>query len=219
MPTPGPIDQIDRVLTEIKRIQQGEATPLVLAQVEALEISAIRRLAPVGTSYREQAERILADAEDLTEDADDRGRRVTMPLRGVLLALRHDYEAGFMSGVEELIHASLFSDFLEMALHLVDEGYKDPAAVLTGGVLESHLRKLAEKSSIAILDEKGARKASALNDDMARARVYGQLDHKNVVGWLEVRNDAAHADWKEYNAEQVRLMIAGVREFLARLPA
>lgn len=59
--------------------------------------------------------------------------------------MREDYEAGYMRTVEELIHADLFADFLERTDELVSKGYKDPAAVLAGSVLEEHLRKLAVK--------------------------------------------------------------------------
>jgi hypothetical protein len=43
-------------------------------------------------------------------------------LVGILGALRADYEAGYLSTVEELIHADVFGDFLDMARYLLHEG-------------------------------------------------------------------------------------------------
>ncbi len=37
-----------------------------------------------------------------------------------------------------------------MAEYLLKEGYKDPAAVITGSTLEEHLRKLCIKNGIDI---------------------------------------------------------------------
>lgn len=42
------------------------------------------------------------------------------------------------------------------------------------------------------------------------------LDQKNVTAWLGLRNKAAHGQYAEYNADQVRVMQSGVSEFNAR---
>ena len=67
--------------------------------------------------------------------------------------MRTDYEAGHLQLLNELIHADLFSDFLEMADYLFEEGYKDPTAVIGGGVLEEQLRKLCQKNKIQIVKD------------------------------------------------------------------
>ncbi|RPJ77653.1 MAG: hypothetical protein EHM20_05740, partial [Alphaproteobacteria bacterium] len=78
-------------------------------------------------------------------------------LVGILQALKTDIEEGYLWSIKELIHADIFTDFLEMAKYLLEEGYKDPAAVLIGGVLEEHLRKLCLKNGIKIEIIKGGR--------------------------------------------------------------
>ena len=65
-------------------------------------------------------------------------------LVGLLNALRDDYEAGFVRDFAEIIHAGVFADFLETAAELLDKGYKDAAAVITGSVLDrSSLKRVA----------------------------------------------------------------------------
>jgi hypothetical protein len=107
-----------------------------------------------------------------------------------------------------------------MAEYLLDNGYKDAAAVMIGGTLEEHLRQLAAANEIPIEDLKAdksvPRKAEAINADLARS-VYDKLDQKNVTAWLDLRNKAAHARYAEYNDEQVRNMLGSVREFIARV--
>jgi hypothetical protein len=146
------------------------------------------------------------------------GMQVNIPvMAGVLRALRHQYASGGLVSVQERIRSDVFSDFLEMAEYLVeDDGMKDPAAVLAGGVLEQHIRKLCAKHGIAVPDRP---KLDSLNAELMKAGVYGKNDHKQVTAWAGVRNSAAHAKYDEYTAEQVKLMIAGVRDFLGRCPA
>lgn len=216
---PDPVTQISKVFERIEELKKRPGgDPVVLYELETLELAVIRRLAPRGTTYRERAEHIAQEAMLIDPGDAGRGAKVTQPLRGILLALKHDYEHGYLASVEELIHAETFGDFLEMSTHLLNEGYKDPAAVLAGGVLEGHLRKLAGKH-LTPSEGHPLKSAAAINDELARAGAYGRLDQKNVTGWLDLRNSAAHADWAKYNADQVDLLIRGVREFVARLPA
>lgn len=144
-------------------------------------------------------------------------------LVGILQALKEDIEEGYLWNVNELIHADIFTDFIEMAKYLLETGYKDPAAVLVGGVLEEHLRKLCLKNGIKIEIQKGGRtefkQASLMNDELKGANVYANLEHKNVIAWLDLRNKAAHGKYLEYNNTQVENMLSGVRDFVTRFPA
>jgi hypothetical protein len=183
-----------------------------VTRVITLIAAAIDRLAPPGSRYRQQAQEILAKAGALNP-------YTANLILGVALALRADYDAGRMQAIHELIHADLFADFLEMADHLLEEGYKDPAAVLAGGVLEEHLRKLSDKNNIATAGGARPKKAEALNMELVSKNVYSKLDQKSVTAWLDLRNKAAHARYADYAKEQVALMVQGVRDFLSRHPA
>jgi hypothetical protein len=173
--------------------------------------SAIARLAPPGSSYRQEADRIDASGNNYD-------RRGAM-LLGIVRGLREDYAAGYTQSVEELIHADLFTDFLDMAKELLDKGYKDAAAVIAGSTLEGHLRQLATKHSISVTKPDGkAEKAEAINTALGKT-AYGTAEQKNVTAWLGLRNDAAHGKYDEYDRPQVALLIDSVRAFTVRLPA
>ena len=110
--------------------------------------------------------------------------------------------------------------FLEMAEHLLGDGYKDASAVIAGGVLEEHLRKLATKSSVPTVKPSGEpEKASSINAALAKQQVYNKTVEKDVTAWLGRRNDAAHGHYDKYVQEEVRLMIEGIRGFVSRHPA
>jgi hypothetical protein len=140
---------------------------------------------------------------------------------GILASLREALVNDYLDKTAELIHASVFADFLEMASYLLDEGYKDPAAVIAGSSLEAHLKQLCLKHGIDPVEVTGSgdarpKKADRMNSDLAKAKVYSILDQKNVTAWLDLRNKAAHGEYDKYVSEQVRLLIAGVQDFLTR---
>jgi hypothetical protein len=142
---------------------------------------------------------------------------------GILTACRAEIVGGWLFTMKGLVSADLFSDFLDMASHLLAESYKDPAAVMVGSVLEEHLRQLCSKNSIPIESAKPdgslvPLKADALNAELARANAYTKLDLKNVTAWLDLRNKAAHGKYAEYTKDQVDVMLRGVSGFIARTP-
>lgn len=142
--------------------------------------------------------------------------------RGVLKAIRNEISSGFINDLKGLVSAELFSDFIEMAEHLLEESYKDPAAVIIGSVLEEHLRQLCTKHEIEITVEKDgktvSKKASAFNVDLAKKGVLSKLDHKMITAWLDLRNNAAHGKYTEYSKEQVEQFLLGVQSFVSRNP-
>lgn len=140
--------------------------------------------------------------------------------RGILKAAKQEIDNGWLISVKELVSAEIFSDFLEMAEYLLSEGYKDPAAVMLGSVLEEHLRQLCLKHNIAIQIEKHdkmfPKKAETLNTDLSSAAIYNKLDQKSVTTWYDIRNKAAHGNYGEYTKEQVKLMYEGIVNFIMR---
>ena len=103
-----------------------------------------------------------------------------------------------------------------MAEHLLEEGYKDAAAVIIGSRLEEHIKKLSQKNAIAIesLNAKGQlkpKKADFLNSELVSGNAYSKLDQKSVTAWLGLRNDAAHGNYSAYTNAQVKLFISSVQ--------
>ncbi|MFI5028664.1 MAG: hypothetical protein ACHQCF_06755 [Solirubrobacterales bacterium] len=183
------------------------------AKLVTLCAATVSRLAPPGSPYTDTIDTAVAKW--------DAYHHLILPSAvGALEALKQDYEAGNLASLPELIHAELFGDFLEMADHLLDGGFKDAAAVIAGSTLEGHLRQLAEKTGIPTIDAEGHHlKADRLNADLVKAEAYEKTDQKSITAWLGLRNHAAHGDYEKYEAGQVGPMIAGIRDFIRRKPA
>jgi len=143
--------------------------------------------------------------------------------KGILLAARDEVAGGWVATATGIVSAQIFSDFLEMAEYLHGEGYKDPAAVMVGSVLEEHLRQLARKYGVPIevvVNAKStAKKADVLNADLVKVGAYGKLEQKMITAWLDLRNKAAHGHYRDYTADQVQLMLQGVTQFMVQVPA
>lgn len=118
----------------------------------------------------------------------------------ILKAIKIEIENGWMTKIKSIVSAEIFSDFLEMAKYLTEQGFKDAAAVIFGSTLESHLKKVGEKLNVELTFEnsKGEtipKKADRLNADLLKAGAYNILDQKNITAWLELRNKAAHGQY------------------------
>ncbi len=139
---------------------------------------------------------------------------------GVIQALHNDLSLGYLSSHSEIIRGDLFSDYLDMAEHLLEEGYKDAAAVMAGGTLETHLKKISEKNEIEIFNQNQQPKiVSKLVDELKRREVFNKSIYKQVIAWLDIRNNAAHAKYDQYSTEQIDLLIQGLRNFINQFPA
>ena len=213
------VAQIDAVLARFHemsaRSQYSDCSDQPESEITSLATlmsDCIRRLAPPGSEYIESTRQIIGRFGV--------GNAVVIPrIAGILDALRTAYSAGYLSTVSELIHAEMFADFLEMAEYLLREGYKDPAAVIVGSVLEEHLRRLADHNGTPVEVAGKPKKAEQLNADLAGQTVYSKLDQKSITSWLDLRNKAAHGKYTEYTKEQVQLQLSGIQEFIKRNPA
>lgn len=193
-------------LSDLSKIESNKFITLTLATID--------RIVGNRSIYFSQAESFLK------KYGSDNTYNIPM-LSGILEALKNDLTKDYLSNISELIHAELFSDFLEMAEYLLHEGYKDASAVIAGSSLEVHLRQLCNKHDIPIEQEtdKGIRtkRADELNISLAKKDIYSKLDQKNITAWLGLRNNAAHGKYNEYSKEQVSLLISSIREFLNRV--
>ncbi len=173
----------------------------------------IKRISLVNSEYTKQAQNIIS--------TDGYPGYKLQHLMGVVNALHHDLNLEYIGSIVEITHADVFDNYLDMANHLLEKKYKDPAAVIAGTTLEIHLRKLCLKNDIEVFKDhkkKLYKRAEGLNGELKSKEVYATLDNKNITAWLDLRNDAAHGKYKEYNSSQVKNMILGIEDFMNRYP-
>jgi hypothetical protein len=212
--TSAALKDIDQVLAETPAYGGSGA----VAEMASRLYACICRHAPVGSPHRKQAEAYIS------QHPGDFYNNTSQVLDGVLRVLRSDIAAGRTASYDELVHADIFIDLLAQAGYLLSESYRRAAAVLAGGTLEEHLRKMAAKAGISVVDPKNQpRPASALNADLySAAGAYLKSEQAQVDAWQKVRNDAAHGKVnfeQQYTDPDVRRMCDGIRDFIAKYPA
>jgi len=197
--------------SENKDLSGGTVTIDAISEFIAGSRAAIVRIAGNDSAYMAEFEAARAAKSYIGSQA--------IRIAGIIRQLKCDIGDGYLSSARELLHAETFADFLDMADHLLSEGYKDAAAVIAGSSLEVHLRNLAAKHSLTVESNGKAKKADQLNSDLASASAYSKLDQKNVTAWLGLRNNAAHGHYGVYGITQVTLLLSQIRDFMVRVPA
>ena len=132
--------------------------------------------------------------------------------QGILRAVKEDVLGGYLFDIKSLVSAEVFDDFLEMAKHLLECGYKDPAASLSGAVLENGLRKIALNNGVKVRTKEDL---NSLNQKCAEMEIYNRLVQKKIQVWIDVRNNADHGNFNEYSEQDVKDMLKGVNQFLS----
>lgn len=129
--------------------------------------------------------------------------------RALVYAVMKDLEDGHLfQSLKGLVTSEVFNDFLEMAGHLLEQGYKDAAASVIGAVLEDGLRRIAFQAGT---DGRGLGK---LDDACLKAAAYNNLVHQQATVWIATRNKAAHGEFSAYDVTHVQEMHRGVTQFL-----
>jgi hypothetical protein len=214
------IKQLDYILTDYNRIKAN-------AQYDDLSGNKnIEEITTVLTKAKASIARIVGDKSEYYKDTEVILKRTNIhdgtKLRniiGIVTALKSDLKNDYLKSFSDIVQSEIFSDYLEMAEHLLSEGYKDPSAVLVGSTLEVHLRELCVSNGIDIetQNNKGnlvPKKADLMNSDLAKASIYSLAYQKQIIAWLGIRNSAAHGKYSEYKTEEVSLMLQGIRQFI-----
>jgi hypothetical protein len=130
---------------------------------------------------------------------------------GVLQAIREDVANGYLADLRSLVAAEVLSDFLEMAEHLLKNGYHHAAASLAGAVLEDGLRRELTARGV-----RATGNLESMNQIALDQQIYGPLVYKQTKVWVDIHNSADHGNWDEVVAERVASMLRDLPGFLAR---
>jgi len=142
-------------------------------------------------------------------------------LYGIIESLKHDIEESGLTSFREYEHAVLYELLLGEAEQLLDEGRKDAAAVLVGGVVVIHLWQLAGKHEVPTPSPETSGEPPSLerlNDALAQS-VYGRVEQQRVTSWLTMWQRATQTAHGAYDHAHVVLAVQGVRTFLSQFLA
>lgn len=131
-------------------------------------------------------------------------------------------KAGRRGNFTSIARSSAEDDLLGVASELLDASFHAAGAVTAGGALEVHLRWLCVSRGVKWEGKDQIEPYKAALERAEKAATGAGItttDGKLVTAWGGLRNDAAHKPdefAKVRTVEEVRAMITGVREFIAR---
>jgi hypothetical protein len=188
----------------------GIVLPDDYAEFNALCLAAIDRMTGRRDGRYEQALREL-ERYSLTSP------ELAQALYGLVRSMKSDIDCGSLISFREIEHAYLCNTVLELAEWKLDQHHTHAAAVLIGGVLETHLRLLAAKYDIPLaIANPGKAEPRTLpqqiNDELAQV-VYGKSEREIVAVWLRLTGSPSP------NPSRTAICAAQLRGFMARYPA
>jgi hypothetical protein len=220
-------------------LKRGESVPLFndfyREQVAALAWlgeaeSAMASVFPIGHPIRVMWQRVVDRASTYSFGTGAMKTQISAlyagehfnQLLGVVKAGGEVVRSGRLRGLLDGVRAETVSEVLDQAQGLLTAHHTVAATVLAGGALETHLRHLCVRNNLSWPGEGSIAKydaAVAQARNAGIATVYSATDSRLIGGWGGMRNDAAH-DPVAYRRgeEDVRRMIEGILEFVARVP-
>ncbi|MDL1969488.1 MAG: hypothetical protein LWW94_00670 [Candidatus Desulfofervidaceae bacterium] len=130
----------------------------------------------------------------------------------ILRLLLQDIESGLLASIEDQTRASVFDDFLDHAKEYLKHKRKNEAGVIAGVVFEDTLRRICRNAGIT---EKG-KKLDILIDKLVKAGILTQVKAKWAKAAAHVRTKATHAQWDEFELEDVNTTISFTEELIRK---
>jgi hypothetical protein len=155
--------------------------------------------------YRQKADRIATEKHGYGIHA------AVGELASVLRNLVEDANAGLLASVANQARAETFDDFLDHGVAYLKEGKKNEAGVIAGVVFEDTLRQICRNDAFA---EKGLKLDGLISELTTRGELSGVKAKRARVA-AHVRTKASHAQWDEYEIEDVRATIEFTRELIS----
>jgi hypothetical protein len=135
------IDELVAIAEKLSRDSSVSRSSLGPDRIEELSAIAsrggqtIQRLYGQNSQYSRSFEKVLK-TDNFTSMHSNSYKHIS-EFVGILKGVQHDIKSGLLSDFRRLLQAEVFADFLEMAEHILSEGYKDAAAVLLGAIVNS----------------------------------------------------------------------------------
>jgi hypothetical protein len=193
--------------------------PIFIPQPELAEkwtthaATALESVFPIGHAVRKRWDACLIDAT--------KSQHNWTNLRQVFQAAYEMLRDGKLASFVDGVRAEAEDEILVQARQLVAQNYLSAAAVLAGGALESHLRRICEREQLTWVGDGSIAKYNAA---ISQARnqgkeIYDKADSSQVISWAQIRNDAAHApETFTVSKDRVEGMIEQIAAFTARVP-
>lgn len=126
----------------------------------------------------------------------------------VLESLLEDIEAGMISSIVNQVRAKTFDDFLDHAEEYYEEGRKE-SGVIAGVVFEDTIRRIGKTKDIP------TKTLEDIINALVRTGVLTKVKGKRAKASADLRAQATHAKWDEFELSDVKATIDITRELIS----
>lgn len=147
----------------------------------------------------------------LTTDPEKNTLAFVRRVLGTLEAIKHELENDYLETFTQLVRAETFSDLLDQAQHLFDNGYFLAAGVIGRAVLEEHLRVTCD--TLGCAPSKQRPTINDFNQALYASQHYSKTKMKQVDHLASIGNDAAH-NKPNLNSADVKRMLLDLPEVI-----
>jgi hypothetical protein len=130
--------------------------------------------------------------------------------RSILAALLTDAQHGLISSIADSARAETFDDFLDHATEYAKQNRRNEAGVIAGVVFEDSLRRICRKHGIHDKDVP----LDNLISQLTQRDILSATKAKRARAAAHVRTKATHAQWDEFDIQDVNSCIEFSREIL-----
>lgn len=131
----------------------------------------------------------------------------------LLKKLLEDIQLGLLASVENRAKAEAFDDFLDHAKEYLKDGKKQESGVIAGVVFEDSLRRICRKHGI----EDQGEKLDYLISKLVNKGIISQTKAKRARAAAHVRTKATHAQWDEFDLNDVNITINFAEEMITSM--
>lgn len=122
----------------------------------------------------------------------------------IMESAKEEIEKGFLYEIKHLMAVDLFDSILEQAEHLLENGFKDAAAILGRVIIENSLKDIAIKNKIDLPEKI---KLTELNTRLWKEEIYTKNIWRITQGHIDTGNSAAHGHFDKYDEQLVKDML------------
>ena len=154
--------------------------------------------------YRQKADRVALRGHGYRINA------AVGEVAAVLAALQIDGDSGLLVSVADRARAETFDDFLDHAYLYLQDNRKREAGAIAGVVFEDALRRVCRKN--AIIEKE--RPIDELISTLSSKGEISAIKAKRARAAAHIRTKATHAQWDEFELDDVRATIEFTRELI-----
>lgn len=141
---------------------------------------------------------------------------------GILSAATAELQNNWVETTRGAITSEILTEFMAMAKNHIEAGNLQSGLILIGAVIEKHLRDLCLAGDISTTNQQSGsatpKKPLQLTGEGYKKKLYDRQQHKKIISWLEICDNAALDTISDISVEQAQKMHADVSRFLADTP-